>query len=150
MNSIDTRFSRNVFEAAPKTRSTYFIGFKTTQLCLVVLKLIKHSCSFFKHYTIHPHPQYCCSKSISCPRSWLSCWLVCQSVCQSVTQKNIIIAKISYWLLCGHLVWSLPAKANCRFFVYSPRKSIYEKTRHCFCPRLLTQWQPTTDQLFLV
>ena len=35
MNSLDTRFSKNVFEAVQKTRSTCFI---------------KHSCSFFKHY----------------------------------------------------------------------------------------------------
>ena len=32
MNSIDTRFSRNVFEAVQKTRSTCFIGSKTTRL----------------------------------------------------------------------------------------------------------------------
>ena len=37
MNSIDTRFSRNVFEAVQKTRSTCFNGFKTTRLRLVVL-----------------------------------------------------------------------------------------------------------------
>ena len=50
MNSIDTRFSRNVFEAVQKTRSTCFFGSKTTRLRLVVLNPIKHSCSFFKHY----------------------------------------------------------------------------------------------------
>ena len=50
VKSIDTRFFRNVFEAVQKTRSTCFIGSKTTQLRLVVLNLIKHSCSFFKHY----------------------------------------------------------------------------------------------------
>ena len=50
MNSLDTRFSKNVFEAVQKTRSTCFIGSKTTRLCLMVLNLIKHSCSFFKHY----------------------------------------------------------------------------------------------------
>ena len=37
MNSLDTRFSRNVFEAVQKTRSTCFIGSKTTRLRLVVL-----------------------------------------------------------------------------------------------------------------
>ena len=37
MNSLDTRFSRNVFETVQKTRSTCFIGSKTTQLRLVVL-----------------------------------------------------------------------------------------------------------------
>ena len=37
MNSLDTRFSRNVFEAVQKTRSTCFIVYKTTRLCLVVL-----------------------------------------------------------------------------------------------------------------
>ena len=37
MNSLDTRFSRNVFEAVQKTRSTGFIGSKTTRLHLVVL-----------------------------------------------------------------------------------------------------------------
>ena len=42
MNSIDTRFSRNVFKAVQKTRSTCFVRSKTTA--------IKHSCSFFKHY----------------------------------------------------------------------------------------------------
>ena len=50
MNSIDTRFSRNDFEAVQKTRSTCFIESKTTRLRLVVLNPIKHSCSFFKHY----------------------------------------------------------------------------------------------------
>ena len=50
INSIDTRFSRNVFEAVQKTRSTCFIGSKTTRLRLVVLNPIKHSCSFLKHY----------------------------------------------------------------------------------------------------
>ena len=50
MNSLDTRFSKNVFEAVQKTRSTCFIGSKTTRLRLVVLNPIKHSCSFFKHY----------------------------------------------------------------------------------------------------
>ena len=37
MNSLNKRFSRNVFEAVQKTRSTCFLGFKTTQLRLVVL-----------------------------------------------------------------------------------------------------------------
>ena len=50
MNSLDTRFSKNVFEAVQKTRSTCFIASKTTRLRLVVLNPIKHSCSFFKHY----------------------------------------------------------------------------------------------------
>ena len=50
MKSIDTRFSRNVFEAVDNTRSTCFIGSKTTRLRLVVFNPIKHSCSFFKHY----------------------------------------------------------------------------------------------------
>ena len=50
MNSIDTRFSRNIFEAVQNTRSTCFIGSKTTRLRIVVLNAIKHSCSFFKHY----------------------------------------------------------------------------------------------------
>ena len=42
MNSLDTRFSKNVFEAVQKTRSTCFIGSKTTRLRLVAL--LKHSC----------------------------------------------------------------------------------------------------------
>ena len=37
MNSLDTHFSRNGFEAVQKTRSTCFIGSKTTRLRLVVL-----------------------------------------------------------------------------------------------------------------
>jgi len=53
INSLDARFSKNVFEAVQKTRSTCFIGSKTTRLCLVVLNPIKHSCSFFKHYINH-------------------------------------------------------------------------------------------------
>ena len=52
MNSIDTRFSRNVFEAVEKTRSTCFSGSKTTRLRLVVLNPVKHSRSIFKHYLI--------------------------------------------------------------------------------------------------
>ena len=32
MNSLDARFSKNVFEAVQKTRSTCFIGSKTTLL----------------------------------------------------------------------------------------------------------------------
>ena len=44
MNSLDARFSKNVFEAVQKTRSTCFIGSKTTRLRLVVLNSIKHSC----------------------------------------------------------------------------------------------------------
>ena len=35
MNCIGTRFSRNVFEAVQKTRSTCFIGSKTTRLRLM-------------------------------------------------------------------------------------------------------------------
>ena len=50
MNSIDTRFSRNAFEAVQKTCSTCFITSKTTQLHLMVLNNIKHSCSIFLHY----------------------------------------------------------------------------------------------------
>ena len=49
MNSIDTRFSRNVFEAVQKPRSTCFIASKITRLRLVVINAIKHSCWFFKH-----------------------------------------------------------------------------------------------------
>ena len=37
MNSLDTRFSRNLFEAVQQNRSTSFIGSKTTRLRLVVL-----------------------------------------------------------------------------------------------------------------
>ena len=37
-------------EPFKKTRNKCFIESKTTQLCLVVLNPIKHSCSFFKHY----------------------------------------------------------------------------------------------------
>ena len=56
VNSIDTRFSRNVFEAVQKTRSTRFIGSKTTRLCLVVLSNpIKHSCSFLTRECAHAH-----------------------------------------------------------------------------------------------
>ena len=40
MKSIDTHFFRNVFEAVQNTRSTCFIGSKTTELRLVVLNLI--------------------------------------------------------------------------------------------------------------
>ena len=43
MNSLDTRFSKNVFEAVQKTRSMCF------------LNPIKHSCSFFKHYVTFSH-----------------------------------------------------------------------------------------------
>ena len=46
MNSLDARFSKNVFEAVQKTRSTCFIGSKTTRLRLVVLNPIKQCCSF--------------------------------------------------------------------------------------------------------
>ena len=52
MNSLDARFSKHVFEAVQKTRCTCFIGSKTIRLRLVVLKPIKHSCSFFKHYVM--------------------------------------------------------------------------------------------------
>jgi len=52
MNSLDARFSKHVFEAVQKTRSTCFIGSKNTRLRLVVLNPIKHSCSFLKHYII--------------------------------------------------------------------------------------------------
>ena len=48
----ETCFLRNVFEAVQKTRSTSFIGSKTTRLRLAVLNPIKHSCSFFKNYVI--------------------------------------------------------------------------------------------------
>ena len=37
MKSLDTRFSRNVFEAVQKTRRTCFIVSRTTRLHLVVL-----------------------------------------------------------------------------------------------------------------
>ena len=48
--SQETCSLKNVFEAVQKTRSTCFIGSKTTRLRNVVLNPIKHSCSFFKHY----------------------------------------------------------------------------------------------------
>ena len=51
--SQETCFLKNVFEAVHETRSTCFIGSKTTRLRLVVLNPIKHSCSFFKHYLNH-------------------------------------------------------------------------------------------------
>ena len=38
MNSIDTRFSKNVFAAVQKTRSTCFIGSKTDKTLLLVFK----------------------------------------------------------------------------------------------------------------
>ena len=50
-NSQETCFLRNVFEAVQKTRSTCFIGSKTTRLRLVVLNPTKHSYSFYKHYS---------------------------------------------------------------------------------------------------
>ena len=79
MNSLDTRFSKNVFEAVQKTRSTCFIGSKTTRLRLVVLNPIKHSCSFFKHYinvTCRKHHLRGVSKSKYCDllleiKNWL-------------------------------------------------------------------------------
>ena len=37
MNSLGTRFSRNVFEAVQKTRSTCFIGSKTTRRIVVLI-----------------------------------------------------------------------------------------------------------------
>ena len=52
MNSLDARFSEPVFEAVQKTHSTCFIGSKTTQLHLVVLNPIKHSCLFLKHHVM--------------------------------------------------------------------------------------------------
>ena len=36
MNSLDTRFSKNVFEAVQKTRSTCFIGSKPNKTLLRV------------------------------------------------------------------------------------------------------------------
>ena len=47
MKSIDTRFFRNIFEAVQKTRSTCFIGSKTTRLRLVVSNPVKYCCQFF-------------------------------------------------------------------------------------------------------
>ena len=43
MDSIDKRFSRNVFEAVQKTRSTCFVGSKTTPgtLLLVIETLLQ-------------------------------------------------------------------------------------------------------------
>ena len=52
MNSLDTRSSRNVFEAVQKTRSTCVIGSETARLRLVVLNPIKHCCSCLKQYII--------------------------------------------------------------------------------------------------
>ena len=46
MNSLNTRFSRNVFEAVQKTCSTCFIGSKTTRLCLVFLKAGFHMIAY--------------------------------------------------------------------------------------------------------
>ena len=72
MNSLDTRFSKNVFEAVQKTRSTCFIGSKTTRLRLVVLNPIKHSCSFFKHYLKDLfHWRLCLSVQQAWEREWL-------------------------------------------------------------------------------
>ena len=46
VNSIDTRFCRNVFEAVQKTPNTCFAGSKTSRLRLVVLNPIKHPARF--------------------------------------------------------------------------------------------------------
>ena len=51
MNSLDTRFSRNVFEAIQKNCSMCFIGSKTTRLHLVVLNPDKTLLLVF--YTVH-------------------------------------------------------------------------------------------------
>ena len=77
MNSIDTRFSRNVFEAVQKTCTTCFIGSKTTRLRLVVLNPIKHSCSFFKHYLTSflfflAVAGFACCLAVNFP--WKMCW----------------------------------------------------------------------------
>ena len=73
MNPIDTRFSRNVFEAVQTTRSMCFIGSKTTRQRLVVLNPIKHCCSFFQQYFTLLYPPVVCSSCNQQPKRLFSC-----------------------------------------------------------------------------
>ena len=57
MNSLDTRFSRNVFKAVQKTCTTCFIGSKTTWLRLVVLNPGKTLLLMFYHYLKSDSPE---------------------------------------------------------------------------------------------
>ena len=51
VNSIDTRFCRNAFEAVQKTRNTCFTGSKISRLRLMVLNPIKHPARFKALYS---------------------------------------------------------------------------------------------------
>ena len=50
LESQETRFLWNIFEAVQETRSTCFIGIKTLGYASCFYTPIKHCCSFFKHY----------------------------------------------------------------------------------------------------
>ena len=50
LESQETRFMWNIFEAVQETRSTCFIGIKTLGYASCFYTPIKHCCSFFKHY----------------------------------------------------------------------------------------------------
>ena len=51
LESQETRFLWNIFEAVQKTRRTCFIGIKTLGYASCFYTPIKHCCSFFKHYS---------------------------------------------------------------------------------------------------
>ena len=58
MNSLDTRFSRNVFEAVQKTRSTCFIGSKPDKTLLLVFSALHNisKCSEKKASSLSSEP----------------------------------------------------------------------------------------------
>ena len=82
LESQETRFLWNIFEAVQKIRSTCFIGIKTLGYASCFYTPIKHCCSFFKHnVTPKPeegwsgHPKYC-FKYITLCQPCSSLWLL--------------------------------------------------------------------------
>ena len=80
LESQETRFLWNIFEAVQETRSTCFIIIKTLGYASCFYTPIKHCCSFFKHYII-----YSCFEK-GCPMCYQ--W------------------KVNYFLIKYHLVFS--------------------------------------------
>ena len=97
LESQETRFLWNIFEAVQNTRSTCFIGFKNTRLRLVFLNPIKHCCSCFKQY-ISIYNLVCTSQACRQP---CILWMICTYHMDDIHVPHVW----NLWGTCMDLTW---------------------------------------------
>ena len=161
LDSQETCFLRNVFEAVQKTRSMSFIGSQTTQLRHVVLNPIKHSSSFFKHYIkcdTRKYYRYLRKPStfriitilqlftVRCRFSWIRFhiwWFYSKCWTNFIPDNaNQSINYFTYLLFSQFKFFHLLSKVLSKSFLFSNRKKIKFISRILqnepisFCPRL--------------